>query len=384
MPFDATLYVVLTFTIANLALIGWMLALVKSSTGGADGRFDAIERNNEVLRRALSEMDQGLRREIAAGARDGMAAAFDKVQEGTKAQAEGLAHVQTALNQLADTVRRGFDGFSLRLREEQEQLRGKVDAKLEEIRSGNEAKLEQMRLTVDEKLQATLEQRLGASFKQVNDSLEQVYKSVGEMQALAVGVGDLKRVLTNIKSRGTWTEIGLETMLEEVLAPDQYGRNVEICPGSNQRVEFAIRLPGDEMTPVWLAIDVKFPTSDYERLALAAERGDQDAVEQASRAVELRIRESARDICAKYVHPPHSTDFAVMYRGHPSSGSDGYDSARMSRHGRRTEQPVYAADRDADGFPVSRDSETLGRSVEGAGRGEARVLEIRCRYRQGQ
>jgi DNA recombination protein RmuC len=317
---DSAVYVVLAFAIANLALIGWVLFVVKSRSGGVsgiaiglDGRFDAIERNNEALRRALNEMDQGLRREIASGARDGMAAAFDKVQEGTKAQTEGLAHVQTALNQLADTVRGGFDGFSLRLRDEQEQLRGKVDAKLEEIRSGNEAKLEQMRLTVDEKLQTTLEQRLGASFKQVNDSLEQVYKSVGEMQALAVGVGDLKRVLTNIKSRGTWTEIGLETMLDEVLAPDQYGRNVEIHPGSNQRVEFAIRLPGDETTPVWLPIDVKFPTADYERLALATERGDQADVEQASRAIEVRIRESARDICAKYIHPPHSTDFAVMY-----------------------------------------------------------------------
>jgi len=314
---DSAIYVALALAIANLALIGWVLLVLKSASGGAGGiaigRFDAIERNNEALRRALNEMDQGLRREIAAGARDGMAVAFDKVQEGTKAQADGLAHVQTALNQLADTVRGGFDGFSQRLRDEQEQLRGKVDAKLEEIRAGNEVKLEQMRLTVDEKLQTTLEQRLGASFKQVNDSLEQVYKSVGEMQALAVGVGDLKRVLTNIKSRGTWTEIGLESMLAEVLAPDQYGRNVEVQPGSNQRVEFAVRLPGDETMPVWLPIDVKFPTADYERLALAAERGDPDDVELASRAVELRIRESARDICAKYVHPPHSTDFAVMY-----------------------------------------------------------------------
>ena len=315
---DWAIYVVLAFAVANLALVGWVLRVVKSASGGAGGiaiggRFDAIERNDEALRRALSEMDQGLRREIASGARDGMAAAFDRVQEGTRAQSDGLAHVQTALNQLADTVRGGFDGFSQRLREEQEQLRGKVDAKLEEIRAGNEAKLEQMRLTVDEKLQTTLDERLGASFKQVNDSLEQVYKSVGEMQALAVGVGDLKRVLTNIKSRGTWTEIGLETMLAEVLAPDQYGRNVEIHPGSNQRVEFAIRLPGDETMPVWLPIDVKFPTADYERLALAAERGDPDEVELAARAIELRVRESARDICAKYVHPPHSTDFAVMY-----------------------------------------------------------------------
>ena len=180
---DSATYVALALAIANLALIGWVLLVLRSASGGAGGvaigRFDAIERNNEALRRALNEMDQGLRREIAAGARDGMAAAFDKVQEGTKAQADGLAHVQTALNQLADTVRGGFDGFTQRLHAEQEQLRGKVDAKLEEIRTGNEAKLEQMRLTVDEKLQTTLEQRLGASFKQVNDSLEQVYKSVG-------------------------------------------------------------------------------------------------------------------------------------------------------------------------------------------------------------
>src|SRR5579863_7405411 len=313
MPTDPVLYFGLALAVANLAVLGWAVLAIKSGSGGATGRFDAIERNNEVLHRALSEMDQGLRREIASGARDGMAAAFDKVQAGTKAQADGLTHVQTALNQLADTVRGGFDGFNRRLHDEQEQLRGRVLQSLEDIRSGNEAKLEQIRVTVDEKLQTTLEQRLGASFKQVSDSLEQVYKSVGEMQALAVGVGDLKRVLTNIKSRGTWTEIGLESMLAEVLAPDQYGRNVEIMPGTNQRVEFAIRLPGDETMPVWLPIDVKFPTADYERLALAAERGDADDVELASRAVELRIRESARDICNKYVHPPFSTDFAVMY-----------------------------------------------------------------------
>jgi DNA recombination protein RmuC len=310
-------YVVAAVAVANLGLIGWLVWRTVAGGAGVSvaiaGRFDAIERNDEALRRGLGEMDQGLRREIAVGARDGLAAAFDKVQDGARTQAEGLVHVQNAMNQLADTVRGGFDGFAQRLREEQELLRGRVEARLDEMRSGNEQKLEQMRLTVDEKLQSTLEQRLGASFKLVNESLEQVYKSVGEMQALAVGVGDLKRVLTNIKSRGTWTEIGLESMLAEVLAPDQYGRNVEIQPRSNQRVEFAIRLPGDDTSPVWLPIDVKFPTADYERLALAAERGDQAEVDQMSRAVELRIRESAREICLKYVHPPHSTDFAVMY-----------------------------------------------------------------------
>ena len=306
--------------VANLGLIAWLVLLIRSGSGSADAmavaadsRFDGLERNNEALRRDLVHLDQGLRGAIAEGSRAGLAAAFDKVQLGTKAQADGLAHVQQALNQLADTVHGGFQSFGTRLHEEQELLRGRVDERLEQIRSGNEKKLEEMRLTVDEKLQTTLEQRLGASFKQVNDSLEQVYKSVGEMQALAVGVGDLKRVLTNIKSRGTWTEIGLDAMLAEVLAPDQYGRNVEIRPRSNQRVEFAIRLPGDESAPVWLPIDVKFPTADYERLSLAAERGDHVEVEHAARAVEARIRESAREIANKYVHPPHSTDFAVMY-----------------------------------------------------------------------
>jgi len=313
-------YVLALLAVANLVLIGCLLRALAAQQGaaaslavGLDARLGGLDRNDEALRRSVTEMDQALRREIATGTRDGLTAAFDKVQEGTKAQAEGLVAVQQALNQLAETVRGGFDGFSQTLRQDQEQLRHKVESKLEEIRTGNEAKLEQMRLTVDEKLQTTLEQRLGASFKQVSDSLEQVYKSVGEMQALAVGVGDLKRVLTNIKSRGTWTEIELENMLAQVLTTDQYGRNVEVKPGSNQRVEFAIRLPGDEETPVWLPIDVKFPTADYERLMLAAERGSPEEVEQATRAIEVRIRESAREICAKYVHPPHSTDFAVMY-----------------------------------------------------------------------
>ena len=317
---DTAVYIVLAAAAANFALLTWVLLAVKARSGESGGlaltlggRFDAIERNNEALRRALTEMDQALRHEIAAGARDGLAAAFDKVQAGTRAQAEGLASVQQALGQLADTVRGGFDGFSQRLREEQEQLRARVGQQLDVMRSGNEAALERMRLTVDEKLQITLEQRLGASFKQVSDSLEQVYKSVGEMQTLATGVGDLKRVLTNVRSRGTWTEIGLENMLSQVLAPDQYARNVEILPGSNQRVEFAVRLPGDETAPVWLPIDVKFPTADYERLAAAAERGDQAEAEAMVRAVEQRVRDAAREICAKYIQPPHSTDFAVMY-----------------------------------------------------------------------
>jgi len=317
---ETALLIIVVLAVANMALLFRALHATNTQASAATGlaanleaRFDGLYRDGEAVRRSLTEMDQGLRREIASSTREGFTAAFDRVQEGTKAQADGLVNVQNALNQLGNTIRNGFDGFSNRLGQDQELLRQNVEAKLEQIRTGNEAKLEQMRVTVDEKLQATLEQRLGASFKQVSDSLEQVYKSVGEMQALAVGVGDLKRVLSNIKARGVLTETLAENMLAEVLAPEQYSRNVEIRPGSGERVEFAIRLPGDETAPVWLPIDVKFPMVDYERLGLAVERGDQVEAERASRAIEVVIRQAARDIYAKYLHPPHSTDFGVMY-----------------------------------------------------------------------
>lgn len=320
MSAEMTLYFNVLLGLVNLVLIGWLLRGAKSLLASRDAaelgwrsRFDAMERHNEALRRSFVDMDQGLRAVLSAGVATGLTTAFDKVQEGTRAQAEGLVHVQNALNQLSDVVRAGLDGVSQRLGEGQEQLRRNVDAKLTEIRTSNEAKLEQIRVTVDEKLQATLEQRLGASFKQVSDSLEQVYKSVGEMQSLAIGVGDLKRVLSNIKARGVLTEGFADSMLAEVLAPDQYGRNVEIRPGSGERVEFAVRLPGDETTPVWLPIDVKFPVVDCERLSEAVEQGDQEAAERAARAIESFIRQAAKDINAKYVHPPFSTDFGVMY-----------------------------------------------------------------------
>jgi DNA recombination protein RmuC len=184
---------------------------------------------------------------------------------------------------------------------------------LEVLRSENAEKLEQMRHTVDEKLQGTLEQRLGASFKMVNDSLARVHESVGEMQALATGVGDLKRILSNVKSRGIWGEVALGNILEEILSADQYARNVEVRPRSNQRVEFAIKLPGDGETVLWLPVDAKYPTEDYDRLVEATERGDLEAAQGALRGIEMRVRSGAKDIRDKYVAPPHSTDFAVMF-----------------------------------------------------------------------
>ncbi|EGC98454.1 Fis family transcriptional regulator, partial [Burkholderia sp. TJI49] len=198
------------------------------------------------------------------------------------------------------------------------EVRATLEQRLKEIETNNAAKLEEMRRTVDEKLHATLEQRLGESFKLVSDRLEQVHRGLGEMQTLAAGVGDLKKVLTNVKTRGTWGEVQLEALLEQMLTPDQYAKNVATVPKSSERVEFAIRLPGRDAgardaAPVWLPIDAKFPREDYERLIDAQERADAVAVEDAARALEARVRLEARTIAEKYVAPPHTTDFALLF-----------------------------------------------------------------------
>ena len=201
------------------------------------------------------------------------------------------------------------------------EVRTTLEARLKDIEANNATKLDEMRRTVDEKLHATLEQRLGESFKLVSDRLEQVHRGLGEMQTLAAGVGDLKKVLTNVKTRGTWGEVQLEALLEQMLTPDQYAKNVATVPKSGERVEFAIKLPGRNegsagqgtTTPVWLPIDAKFPREDYERLIDAQERADPVAVEEASRALEARVRGEARTIAEKYVAPPHTTDFALLF-----------------------------------------------------------------------
>lgn len=199
------------------------------------------------------------------------------------------------------------------LADQSEQLRTLVGGQLEQLRRDNAEKLESMRKTVDEKLQGTLEQRLGQSFTLVSERLEQVHKSIGEMQALATGVGDLKRVLTNIKLRGVWSEVSLENLLEQMLSPEQYAKNVEIVPKSAQRVEFAIRLPGQNGEHIWLPIDAKFPIEDYDRLVKASESGDAAAVEKAAEGIETRIRDAAKEIATKYVSPPHSVDFGILF-----------------------------------------------------------------------
>jgi DNA recombination protein RmuC len=194
------------------------------------------------------------------------------------------------------------------------EMRATLEAKLRELQVDNAAKLEQMRATVDEKLQSTLETRLGESFRLVSERLEHVQRGLGEMQHLATGVGDLKRVLGNVKSRGVFGEVQLAGLLEQVFAPDQYAANVATVPGRNERVEFAVRFPGtDGDSPVWLPIDAKFPREDYERLLDAQENADLEAARSAGDALERRVRQEAQRICDKYVAAPHTTEFAILF-----------------------------------------------------------------------
>jgi DNA recombination protein RmuC len=214
--------------------------------------------------------------------------------------------------ELREEVTKSIDATQASL----DRVRATLDQRVRELQEGNERKLDEMRRTVDEKLHDTLEKRLGESFKLVSDRLDTVHKGLGEMQQLATGVGDLKRVLTNVKARGTWAEVQLGAILEQVLTPEQYGKNVCIRPETAERVEFAVRLPGpldDPATCVWLPIDSKFPQEDWLRLQDASDQGDVAAVQAASDALIRTVRGSAKEIHDKYVHPPASTDFAIMF-----------------------------------------------------------------------
>ena len=214
--------------------------------------------------------------------------------------------------ELREEVTKSIDATQASL----DRVRVTLDQRVRELQEGNERKLDEMRRTVDEKLHDTLEKRLGESFKLVSDRLDTVHKGLGEMQQLATGVGDLKRVLTNVKARGTWAEVQLGAILEQVLTPEQYGKNVCIRPDTAERVEFAVRLPGpldDPTTCVWLPIDSKFPQEDWLRLPDASDQGDVAAVQAASDALIRTVRGSAKEIHDKYVHPPASTDFAIMF-----------------------------------------------------------------------
>lgn len=220
-----------------------------------------------------------------------------------------------SLKHFADTLNQSLSSMTESNAQRMLEIRATLEQKIQQLQADNASKLEEMRKTVDEKLHATLEQRLGESFKQVSERLEKVHQGLGEMQQLAIGVGDLKRVLTNVKTRGTWGEVQLEMVLEQMLTPDQYAKNVETIPNSGERVEFAIKLPGkdDDRAPVWMPIDAKFPKEQYERLLDAAERADADGVAQAGKELERVIRNEAKTIAEKYLSPPLTTDFALLF-----------------------------------------------------------------------
>ena len=200
-----------------------------------------------------------------------------------------------------------------------EGVRSIVDLRLKQLQEDNATQIDKMRATVDEKLQGTLEKRLGESFKLVSDRLEQVHQGLGAMQQLASDVGGLQRVLTNVKTRGGWSEWQLGVLLEEMLTPEQFAKNMKTRDDTDERVEFAIKLPGDENgAPVWLPIDAKFPMEHYERLTAAQENGDPTAVEAAIKTLETQLKRCAKDICEKYINPPKTTDFALLFL--PSEG----------------------------------------------------------------
>jgi DNA recombination protein RmuC len=312
------LYVALAIGIVVIALQALVLVRAGLARAMLDSRWRDIQGGLDRFERELrQELAQGRQEaaKAARGDRDEQSLSLSRLAQTLAAQLAQLGKLQAQqLESFAQQLSRLTNSNEQRF----ESLRLALEARLAAMQSDNALKLEEMRRTVDEKLHATLEQRLGESFKLVSDRLEQVHRGLGEMQTLATGVGDLKRVLTNVKTRGTWGEVQLEALLDQLLIAEQYGKNVATRPGSPDRVEFAIRLPGlatgeDEQRPVWLPIDAKFPLEDYQRLLDAQERADPAALETAIKALEVRLRDEARKIRDKYVEPPYTTDFAILY-----------------------------------------------------------------------
>jgi DNA recombination protein RmuC len=342
-------WIVAVLAAVNLVLLLW-LALRRPPVDGSlrDEVRAGSERLERELRDELGRSAQGTRQELGStlanfqqtltGAQTSVArmqneqidsfrvqlaamqqAVGDALQAASHAQATQAVAAREAQDQ---ALKRFFDTLQDQLRTLSEanerrlaEVRGVVEQRLATLQQGNEQKLEQMRATVDEKLHATLEQRLGESFKQVAERLEQVHRGLGEMQGLARDVGSLTRVLSNVKTRGTFGETQLAGLLEQVFTPEQYAVNVETVPNTGARVEFAIRLPGQRAdgVPLWLPIDAKFPREDYERLVDAQQNADAVAAEAAAKAIETRLRLEARNIREKYVSPPHTTDFGILF-----------------------------------------------------------------------
>jgi DNA recombination protein RmuC len=296
------LYALIAAGAAFVALIGLAVAAL--------AKLAALRTDLAVLKAQGEDLERDMKVDLAAGRR-----------EHGEAARELRGEVGQRLGEVVVSTQQQFRSFDERLdrlrassEERLEAVRTTVEQRLDVLRSESAQKLDEMRATVDEKLQQTLEARLGESFKLVSDRLDQVHKGLGEMQTLAQGVGDLKRVLTNVKSRGTWGEMQLGALLADVLTPQQYGTNVETIPNSNRRVEFAIRSPshGDE-PPCWIPVDAKFPLEEWGRLQSALERADTEAAESARKALAHFTRIQARKVRDSYVCVPHTTDYAILF-----------------------------------------------------------------------
>lgn len=302
--------------VATLKSISETMAKTMKDLAVAEkGQLEAFSGQIASLTKTSGEKLDGIRTESATGAkqlREEVIAALKGITEATTKTMGELANVQKIqLEAMSSTIGKLSDTNEKKL----EAVRVTVEGKLQSMQIDNAKQLDQMRQTVDEKLQGTLEKRLGESFKQVSERLEQVHKGLGEMQTLATGVGDLKKVLTNVKTRGTWGEVQLGALLEQVLNPDQFATNVATKDGG-ERVEFAIKLPGqgaDKDETVWLPIDAKFPVEDYQRLVEAQERADVEGVDVAGKQLENRVKTCASDICEKYLNPPRTTDFGILF-----------------------------------------------------------------------
>ena len=294
-----------------LALVGLAVLLFRPRPPVTDSAaLEAVDRSGREMREEIGRVRRDLG-EVGSAQRTELSGSLNNFSQTLATQMSGIATVQDGK----------IDGFAAQLAKLTEanearltEIRNTLETKLRELQGENAAKLEEMRKTVDERLHATLEHRLGESFKLVSDRLEQVHRGLGEMQTLAAGVGDLKRVLTNVKTRGTWGEVQLEALLEQMLVREQFEKNVATRPGSSERVEFAIRMPGRvDGAQVWLPIDSKFPAEDYDRLIAAQDRADAAAVEESARALEMRVRLEAKTIRDKYIEPPYTTDFALLF-----------------------------------------------------------------------
>jgi DNA recombination protein RmuC len=299
---DAIPWLMLVATVLNTILL---IVLLIRSVSGFEGAGKALREELRASREETARAGREFREEVAGGLKAANETLNSTLSNLGKAQQGQIEHMTKQLKELTESNQASL-----------ERIRTTFDSRVKELQEGNEKKLEEMRKTVDEKLHATLEKRLGESFKLVSERLEAVQRGLGEMQNLAIGVGDLKRVLSNVKTRGTWAEVQLGAILEQILIPEQYEKNVRTKKDSSEVVEYAIRLPGPQDDPearVWLPIDSKFPQEDYLRLQEAAERGDPQAVQDAATALARTVRAAARDIHDKYISPPNTTDFGIMF-----------------------------------------------------------------------